>query len=78
MIELFGWIGLVFSFMSMIYHRYMYSNYDQVYIYIKKKYGGEGGDMKFPSKDDHAKDAKKYSYYTIFFAGLLIIMNFFR
>lgn len=78
MIELLAWIGLVFSLMSMFYHRYMYSNHDQVYAYIRKKYGGEDGDMKFPSKDDHARDARKYGYYTIFFATLLIIMNFFR
>lgn len=78
MIELLAWAGLVFSFMSMVYHRYMTAHHDQVYAYIKKKYGEDSDDMKFPSKDDHARDAQKYSYYTIFFASLLIILNFFR
>ncbi|MCP5246347.1 MAG: hypothetical protein H6937_10575 [Burkholderiales bacterium] len=78
MIELLAWIFLVFSFMSMIYHRYMNANHDQVYAYIRKKYGKDGDDMKFPSKDDHARDARKYGYYTIFFASLLIIMNLVR
>lgn len=78
MVELLGWIGLVFSFVAMIYHRYMYSNHDQVYAYIRKKYGEGSDDKEFPSKDDHVRDAKKYSYYTIFFAIILISMNFFR
>jgi len=78
MIELLGWIGLVFSFMSMIYHRYMYAHHDQVYAYIRKKYDEGGDDATFPSKDDHARDAKKYAYYTIFFASLLIILIFLR
>ena len=78
MIELLGWIALIFSFLSMIYHRYMFTNYAQVYAYIQKKYGKDGDETKFPSKDDHARDARKYSYYTIFFAGMLIVLNFFR
>ena len=78
MIELLGWTGLVFSFVAMIYHRYMYSNYDQVYTYIKKKYGEGSNDKKFPSKADHASNARKYTYYTIFFSSILIILNFFR
>ncbi len=78
MIELLGWIGLVFSLLSMIYHRYMFSNYDHVYSYIRKKYGEGDDKSKFPAKDDHASDAKKYSYYTIFFAGMLILIGLFR
>ncbi|GJL74060.1 hypothetical protein [Nitrosomonas sp.] len=79
MIEFLGWIGVVYSFLSMIYHRYMHAYHDQVYAYIRKKYGDGGDDdMKFPSKDDHARNAKKYSYFTIFFASILIILNLLR
>jgi len=64
--------------MYMIYHRYMAANYEQVFTYIKKKYG-EGDDLQdLPSKDDHEKNARKFSLYTIFCAGILIILNFFR
>ncbi len=79
MIEFLGWIGLVYSFMSMIYHRYMHAYHDQVYAYIRKKYGDSGDDdMKFPTKAYHARSIKKYSYFTIFFASLLIILNLLR
>ncbi|PTN12566.1 hypothetical protein [Nitrosomonas aestuarii] len=79
MIELLGWFGLIFSFLSMIYHRYMYAYHDQVYAYIRKKYGDGGdNDMNFPSKADHSRNVRQYSYYTIFFASLLIILNLLR
>lgn len=75
MIELIGWIGLAISFMAAIYHHYMYSNYQKVYEYIKRKYGSDADNTKFPSKDDHSRDARRYSYYTAFFAAVLIIIN---
>jgi hypothetical protein len=78
MIELFGWTGLVISFLYMVYHRYMHAYHDQVYAYIRKKYGDDAEQMKFPSKADHAKDARRFSLYTIFFAGILIVLNLFR
>lgn len=75
MIELIGWVGLGISSALTIYHYYMHSNYDQVYKYIKEKYGGNADDSAFPSKQGHMRDAKRYSYYTIFFAGVLIFIN---
>lgn len=75
MIELLGWIGLSAAFAMTIYHRYMYSNYEQVYQYINKKYGDDTNNIEFSSKDNHLQDAKKYSYYTAFFAVVLIIIN---
>lgn len=78
MIEFFAWIGLVISFIAMIYHRYMAANYAQVYAYIRKKYS-EDDDLKdFPSKEDHEKDANKFSRYTVLCAGILIILNLVR
>lgn len=76
MIEFLGWIGLVYTFMSMIYHRYMHAYHGQVYAYIRKKYGGD--EIEFPSKEYHAKNASKFTYFTIFLASILIILNFFR
>ncbi len=78
MIELFGWTGLIISFLYMIYHRYMHAYHDQVYAYIRKKYGDGDEQMKFPSKADHANDARKFSRYTIFFASILILLNILR
>ncbi len=82
MIELFGWTGLIISFLYMMYHRYMHAYHDQVYAYIRQKYGNGDGDgneqMKFPSKADHADDARKFSRYTIFFASILILLNILR
>lgn len=80
MIELFSWIGVIISFLFMIYHRYMHANYDQVYAYIRNKYGDTDGDepLVIPSKASHARDARKYSLFTIFFASLLILLNFAR
>ena len=75
MIELLGWICLIISLTLMIYHHYMHSNYERVYQFIRKKYGQQTPDIKFPSKEDHAKDAQKFSYYTAFFAVLLIVLN---
>jgi len=78
MIELFAWTGLVISLLLMVYHRYMAANHEQVYTYISKKYG-EDGDLKhFPSKNDHEKDANKYSRYTAICALILIILNVVR
>lgn len=76
MIELMAWISLGISIMVAVYHYYMYSNYDQVYEYIRKKYGNDT-DTKFPSKDYHQQNAKKYSYYSIFFSVVLTIINFY-
>lgn len=76
MIELLGWIGLVISFALMIYHQYMHSNYEKTYEYISKRYASKVNNIKFPSKDDHLRDAKKFSYYTVFLACILIIMSF--
>jgi hypothetical protein len=56
----------------------MHAYHDQVYAYIRKKYGDDAEQMKFPSKADHAKDARRFSLYTIFFAGILIVLNLFR
>lgn len=75
MIELLGWVGLVISFFLMLYHQYMYSHYDRVYEYIQKRYSTQTERMRFPSKEDHSQGTRKYSYYTAFFAGLLIILN---
>lgn len=76
MIELLGWISLVISFTLMIYHHYMHSNYDKAYEYISKKYASKVDKITFPSKDDHLRDAKKFSYCTVFLACILIIMHF--
>lgn len=76
MIELLGWIGLVISFTLMIYHHYMYSNYDKTYEYISKRYASKVDKIKFPTKDDHMRDAKRFSYYTAFLASFLILLNF--
>ncbi|SES74938.1 hypothetical protein SAMN05216326_10334 [Nitrosomonas marina] len=78
MIELIGWTGVVICFVLMMYHRYMHTNHDQVYAYIRKKYTEDDDQTEFPSKEDHARYSRKYSIYTIFFACLLIILNFFR
>ncbi len=75
MIELLGWIGLVISFFLMLYHQYMHANYDRVYDYIQKRYSAQTERIHFSSKDDHSQRTRKYSYYTAFFAGLLIILN---
>jgi hypothetical protein len=77
MIELLAWIGLAFSFALMIYHYYMYSNYNQVYGYIKKKFDDRTDDTEFPSKEDHSKNYTKYSYYTAGLATILIIINYY-
>ena len=76
MIELLGWIGLVISFVLMIYHQYMYSNYEKTYEYISKKYANKVDKIKFPSKNDHLRDAERFSYITVFLACILIILNF--
>ena len=78
MIELFSWIGVIISVLFMIYHRYMHANYDQVYAYIRNKYGDSVDDepLTIPSKASHARDAKKYSLLTILFASILILLNF--
>ncbi|MBP6056813.1 MAG: hypothetical protein KA524_00040 [Nitrosomonas sp.] len=75
MIELLGWMGLAASIVMMIYHQYMHSNYDQVYRFIKKRYGSGADNIEFPSKEDHSQKIKKYSYYTAFCAAGLIIIN---
>ena len=75
MIELLGWMGLTASLVIMIYHHYMYSNYDQVYKFIKKRYGAGAENVEFPSKEDYSQKVKKYSYYTAFCAAGLIIIN---
>lgn len=75
MIELLGWICLIVSLTLMIYHHYMHSNYDSIYQFIRTKYGQQTTHVKFPSKEDHAKIAQKCSYYTAFFAVLLIVLN---
>ena len=75
MIELLGWMGLTASVVIQIYHHYMYSNYDQVYKFIKKRYGSGADNIEFPSKEDHSQKVKKYSYYTAFCAAGLIIIN---
>ena len=75
MIELLAWVGLLASLIILIYHHYMYSNYDQVYNFIKKKYGSSADNIEFPSKGDHSQKVKKFSYYTAFCAAALIIIN---
>lgn len=75
MIELLGWIALVISLTLMIYHHYMHSNYDRVYEFIRKKYGQQTANITFPTKEDHSSGAQKYSYYTAFFAAMLIVLN---
>jgi len=78
MIELFAWIGLIISFVFMIYHRYMAANHAQVYAYIRKKYEKEDKLDDFPSKEDHEKDAQKFSWYTVFCSIVLIVFNLMR
>lgn len=58
MIELLGWMSLIASIVMMIYHQYMHSNYDQVYQFIKKRYGSNANNIEFPSKEDHFHKVK--------------------
>ncbi|MBS0485106.1 MAG: hypothetical protein JSS06_07810 [Proteobacteria bacterium] len=75
MIELMGWICLVISLVLMLYHHYMYTNYDEAYNFMKRKYGQRLAKIKLPSRDDHFNYGQKFSYYTAGFAALLIILN---
>ncbi len=75
MIELVGWICLVISLVLMLYHNYMYTNYDEAYKYIKRKYGDRFSKIELPSKEVHFNYEQKFSHYTAGFAGFLIILN---